>query len=98
MSKLPRGLIKMKDDCPCLAPHRFLQFVRKPVPFATLLKMDMLGFAIYEGYYWIICRESDGAYVRVPFARNEAWFIALTSDPEFEAVASLPQIYITGTA
>jgi len=98
MTKLPQGLIKMKGDCPCIAPHRFFQFPKRAVIFHTLLKMDMLGYVIYDGRYWVLCREGDGSYIRVPFARNETWFLALISEPEFEAIGKLPQIFVTGVA
>lgn len=92
------GLLKMKGETLTLAPHRFDQMQAKYYLAWVLLKKQILGYAVINGWYWLIVRDSEGVYVKVPFARNEVWFRALTSDPEFMSIAQLPQIYITGVA
>jgi hypothetical protein len=92
------GLIKRKGDAMTLSPDRFKQFVIKHyIPF-TLLKKELLGYAIVNGIYWIICREGEGVYSKVPFAKNKFWWDALVNEVEFMSVGTLPQIFITGIA
>ena len=91
------GLIKVKGSAYCLAPERFNQMkVKRLIPY-DLLKKQLLGYCVTLGLYWVILME-DGEYVRVPFARNEEWFKAMTSEVELSSIADLPHIYITGQA
>lgn len=99
LSKAIRGMIKLKGgDTPCLAPERFLPMeVKRLMPF-EIIKKDILGWANWNGIYWLIIREGDGKYIRVPFAKNKKWFDAMLSEIEFAPISELCQIFITGTA
>jgi len=92
------GLIKFKGDTPTIAPERFSQM--RAVAFSpwTLLKKDTIGYCLQNGVYWVICKESQGMYVRVPFAKNLRWWQALVSEVEYAHIGALPQIFITATA
>lgn len=92
------GLIKKKGDAYTLSPERFKQFSIKYYTQFNLMKKDLLGYAIVNGIYWVICREGDGVYSKVPFAKNNLWWEALVSELEFAAIGKLPQIFITGLA
>ena len=90
------GLIKQKGGVFALSPERFCQIPVKHLQPYDILRKEMLGYAI-SGFYWVIAKDDEN-YVRVPFARNEFWFKALTSDVEYSCIARLPQIYIIGQA
>lgn len=90
------GLFKVKGGVITLHPGRFYQMENKRLIPYEVLKKRVLGYAIIEDKFWLICKEGDDKYIRVPFARNKIWFDAITSEPEFASIAKLPQIYITG--
>lgn len=89
------GLIRMKKDLPIIAPERFNQLKTVYLNPYTLLKMEVLGYAVPSEVYWVICKLAEGKYVKIPFAKNRQWFEALTSEVAFAFVAKLPQIYVT---
>ena len=86
------GILKKYDDGFVVARDRYLQFPIKKIQFVKLLKMRMLGY-VGESGYWVICYD-DSKYFRVPFARNDVWFKALTSEPEFASIGALPQVVL----
>ena len=91
------GLIKMKGLSPCIAPGRFYQLksVRK-TPY-DLIGLNIGGWVVTDHGFWLVCLEDEsGAFIRIPFAPNKAWFDALTSQPPYDAIRDLPQIYVTG--
>lgn len=65
--------------------------VKHLFPF-DLMKKEVEGFVDY-GIIWIIYKEEENL-VRVPFARNRKWFVAMTSEPELAALARVKQIYV----
>jgi hypothetical protein len=92
------GLIKFKGDAPAISPERFSQL--RSVAFSPWLicKKDIIGYCIQNGIYWVLCKEAEGVYAKVPFAKNLNWWKALTSEIEYAHIRTLPQIFITGTA
>lgn len=93
---IPLGIIKFKGGVYTLAPHRFNQIPMKTYIPWVLLKKKILGYCVVNRVYWLLIQEIDNSYSKIPFARNELWFKAMTSEPEFVAIANLNQIYITG--
>ena len=90
------GLIKVKGgDTLSLAPERFVQM--KPVSCApwTMLRKNIFAYVIFDGVYWLLCKEGEGEYTRILFAKNEVWYRAISSEAEFAFVRGLPQVYIT---
>jgi len=61
-------------------------------PFEVLGK-NVAGYACPKGLVWILYEE-DGEWVKVPFARNDKWFNAILSEPEFVALKKLKRIYV----
>jgi len=89
------GMIKFKGDCLTLHPTRFNQMKARYYQPWKIAKTPLVGYANINGFYWLIARENEDL-IRVPFAKNEAWFEALTSDQDWFFIRALPQIYITG--
>jgi hypothetical protein len=91
------GLIKAKGiNQYCLSPDRFNQLGTKVMTHYLLLKKNMIGYCAWQGIYWVIIIDDNGEFLKVPFAKNEAWFKALTSELEMLPIAELTRIYITG--
>ena len=90
-----KGIIKTKGECLTLHPNRFAQMKTKYYQPWKIAQTPLVGYANINGFYWLIAKE-DEDFIRVPFAKNEAWFDALTSDMDWIFIKRLPQIYITG--
>lgn len=90
-----KGIIKLKGDCLTLHPNRFAQMKARYYQPWKIAKTPLIGYANLDGFYWLIAREGED-FIRVPFAKNQAWFEALTSDADWLFIRKLPQIYITG--
>lgn len=75
-----------------LAANRYNQIEIKHLMPYSLLKKELIGY-VNEGLHWIIYREGDRLY-KTFFAKNNLWFRALTSEPEFLSIQELPQIYL----
>lgn len=87
------GVIKKLGSSTTIPAGRFEQFMIMVLPPQDLLKRKVIGYVDYD-IFWVICEESRGEFLRIPFARNRAWFDALTSEPEFVFISALPQMYI----
>ena len=91
------GLIKIKGDVLSIAPERFNQMETKYYQPWKFLKLQILGYVVIDGFYCLIAKEGE-KHLKIPFARNKDWFKALISEPEFNFIQDLPQIYITSVA
>jgi len=89
------GIIKIKGDCFTLHPTRFNQMKAQYYQPWKTVRIPLIGYANVNGIYWLIAREGE-SFIRILFAKNEPWFDALTSDPDWYFIRQLPQIYITG--
>ena len=89
------GIVKMKGDCLTLHPSRFNQMKARYYQPWKLVRTPLVGYVNADGVYWLIAKEGED-FIRVPFAKNEAWFHALTSDQDWLFIRALPQVYITG--
>jgi len=87
-----RGILKKYPDGWIFPVGRYNQFETRAVLLSELLKKELVGY-VKDGIYWMIYWEDD-QYYRAPFAKNYWWFKALTSEPEFQALGELPQIYL----
>jgi len=91
------GFIKRKGTILALSPEKFLQMEARYISLYLLIKKNIFGYcATSTGQYWVLCKEKDGKYFRVPFAKNHLWFKALTAEFEYRFIKELPQIYIIG--
>ena len=90
-----KGILKVKGDCLTLHPIRFNQMKAKFYQPWKIAKTPLIGYANINGFYWLVAKEGQ-EFIRVPFAKNEQWFDALTSDMDWVFIRRLPQIYITG--
>ena len=94
------GLIKMKGDSYALAPERFFQMRIAIRVHSNIILDKWLGYVNMpddlQCQYWLIMKTKNKGYLRYPFAKNHKWWDAITSEPQFSAIADLPQIYITG--
>ena len=77
-----KGIIKLKGDCLTLHPNRFSQMKAKFYQPWKVINTPLIGYANLNGFYWLIAKESD-EFIRVPFAKNNEWFEALTSDKDW---------------
>ena len=85
-------MISKKGNVWAIAPGAFSQLeVKHLFPF-DLMRKEIVGFADY-GIIWIIYKEEEN-FIRVPFARNRKWFIAMTSEPEMAILGRVKQIYV----
>jgi len=92
------GLIKIKGDALSIAPERFNQMETRYYQPWKFIKLHILGYVVTEnGFYCLIVKEND-KHLKIPFARNKEWFQALISEPEFNFIQDLPQIYVTSVA
>ena len=85
-------MIGRKGNSLAIAPGVFNQLEVKVLFPIDLLKKKVLGYTNVG----IICvlYEEGGKIVKVPFAKNRKWFQAMVSEPEWAALASIPQIYV----
>ncbi len=93
------GLIKMKGSSYTISPERFFQMSIGMIPIYRLIKCNVIGFVVcldHDCRYWLIIKDKKGNFCRHPFAKNDAWWKALTTEPEFIGFLDLPQIYLTG--
>ena len=89
------GFLKQKGSAMTLNPARFNQMPSQLMQPWAYNNTEILGFAVVEGLFWLIGKV-DEKYIRIPFAKNNEWFQALTSETHTAYIRQLPQIYIIG--
>lgn len=86
-------MLGKRGNSPIITATVFTQLeVRRLFPF-DLMKKKVLGYVVGD-IVWMLY-EDEGKLVKVPFARNLYWLKAIVSEPEFSALAKVPQIYLT---
>lgn len=87
------GILKEYNDGLVVAVHRYKQIQQKNLQLHDLIQKKMVGYVHVNYSYWIVYWEND-RYYRSFFAKNDAWFNALTLEPQYAVVKGLPQIYL----
>lgn len=85
-------MIGKKGNSPTITPSVFAQLEKRYLFPFDLMKKKVLGYVCAD-IIWMLYEE-EGKLVKVPFARNIAWLVAILSEPEYLALRKVPQIYL----